>query len=317
MKLLKALTLSSILISASAFAVNCGDTITTKVKLTEDLNCSTHNGYSALTLRGNGILNGKGFKIITPNTNVGIYAEGNLIKVKNVVIEGNAQAIGVQGYNVKKLILNKVTANFMSMGVEYYSESNADCDRLRVSNSDLSSNNIGAKVFAPNCSYNSRFINSDFSNSGSTALVVSAKIVRILGKHNSVFDGSTNGFSLKGTEKVVVKDMDLSDSQISGTQIFVQSSKKVRVVDTILGNSDEGLHVYDSEEVIVNRSEVINANIGIKVANDRVPTSLDLKNSETGGNNIGLLVTSFGTTTFSNIAIDNNNVLDFYSIQNQ
>ena len=77
------------------------------------------------------------------------------------------------------------------------------------------------------------------------------------------------------------------------------------------------LHVYDSEEVIVNRSEVINANIGIKVANDRVPTSLDLKNSETGGNNIGLLVTSFGTTTFSNIAIDNNNVLDFYSIQNQ
>ena len=317
MKLLSVLTLSSILMSASAFAVNCGDTITTKVELTEDLDCSSHTGYSALTLRGDGVLNGKGFKIITPNTNVGIYAEGNLIKVKNVVIEGNAQARAVQGYNVKKLVLNKVTANFMNMGVDYYSESNADCDRLRVSNSDLSSNNIGAKVFAPNCTYNSRFINSDFSNSSSTALVVSAKIVRVKGKHNSIFDGSANGLSLKGTEKVIIRDMDFSDSQITGTQIFVQSSKLVKVVDTVLGNSDEGLHVYDSEEVIVNRSEVINANIGIKVANDRVPTSLDVKNSETGGNNIGLLVTSFGSTIFSNIAIDENNTLDFYSIQNQ
>lgn len=318
MKLTTSLVLAGLsLLSTSAMALTCGETLTSAVKMTEDLDCSGYEGYSALTLSENAVLKGGGHKIITPNTAVGIFARGNIIKVKNVTIEGAETAKGVEGYNVKKLILNKVTARDMNMGVDYYSEDNADCDRLRVSNSDLSSNNYGARVYAPNCEYNSRFINSDFSDSKITALNVQAKIVRILGKHNSNFDGSAHGFNLKGLEKVVIKDLDLSDSQIDGTQIFVHESDKVKIIDTVLGNANVGVHIYNSDTVIINRTEVVDSNIAVKVATDNKATNLVVKNSETAGNNLGVLVTSYGSTKFSNIDLSKRNIFDYVSVQNQ
>lgn len=304
-------------LSFSAFALNCGDTITTITEMTSDLDCSNYTGYSALTLRDDAILRGNGFKLISPNTSVGIYAEGNLIKVKNLTIEADATAKGVEGYNVQKLVLKNVTANNMNMGVDFYSEDYASCDRLKVVDSDLSSNNYGARVNAPSCDYTPKFINSDFSNSQITALKLSAKIVRILGKHNSVFDGSAHGFDLKGVEKVVIRDIDLSNSQIAGTQIFVYSTEFVKIKNTIVGNAQEGIHIYDANEVKIVNTEAINAGVGIKVANDQAATVLEIKGSETAGNNIGALVTSYGSVPFTAIAVDENNVFDYISVQNQ
>ncbi len=315
---MKLLTITALnLISLSAFALNCGDTITTEVKMTEDLDCSAHSGYSALSLRGEAILQGNGHRIITPNTTVGIYAEGDTIRIRNVKIEGSETAKAVEGYNVKKLILNKVIATDMYMGVDFYSEDDQSCDRLRVSNSDLSHNTYGARVNAPSCDYSPRFINSDFSYSKQVALSLSAKKIRILEKHNSIFDGSANGFNLKATEKVVIKDMDLSNAQIDGTQVFIYDTKLVRIVDSTLGNAAEGIHVYDAEEVIIKRSTILSAGVGIKIANDRKATKLLMRHTETEANNIGALVTSYGSTKFSEINIDDSNLFDYISVQNQ
>ena len=311
------LVLSMSLFSSSVFSLSCGDTITGIVRMQEDLDCTDFNGYSALSLREDAILNGRGFRIITPNTSVGIYAEGNTIKVRNVEIQGNQDAKGVEGYNVQKLIINNVIVTDMYMGVDFYSEDYLSCDRLRISNSIVSHNVYGARVNAPSCDYTPRFVNSDFSNSGNSALSISTKKIRLLGKHNNDFSNSTHGFSLKATETIVIRDLDLSDSQVGGTQIYIYDTESVRILDSVLGNSQEGIHIYDTSNVDIRRTEVGNTDIGIKVANDKRATDLLIKKTTTSGNSIGVLVTSFDSVTFSSIDVDKQNNFDFISIQNQ
>ena len=160
-------------------------------------------------------------------------------------------------------------------------------------------------------------MNSDFSNSGNSALSISTKKIRLLGKHNNDFSNSTHGFSLKATETIVIRDLDLSDSQVGGTQIYIYDTKSVRILDSVLGNSQEGIHIYDASNVDIRRTEVGNTDIGIKVANEKRATDLLIKKTTTSGNSIGVLVTSFDSVTFNSIDIDKQNNFDFISIQNQ
>ncbi|WP_372655705.1 hypothetical protein, partial [Halobacteriovorax sp.] len=190
--------------SYSVNALECGDSIEVDTVMTSDLDCSNYNGFAALEIKGDAVLNAKGHTISTPNTSVGIYAEGGLIKIRNLTIEGAPSAIGVMGYNVRKLVVNKTTAVDMFIGVDYYTADDYDCDRLRVSNSNLSSNEYGVRVNSPKCEYTPRFVNTDFSYSKSYALNVSAKIIRVNGVLGNDFSSSANGLLLHSQEKTAI-----------------------------------------------------------------------------------------------------------------
>ena len=151
--------------SYSASALECGDSIYEDTVMQADLDCSDYSGFAALEVKGDAVLNAKGHTITSPNTSVGIYAEGGLIKIKNLNLQGAPGSIGIMGYNVRKLVVNKTKASDMFIGVDYYTSDDYDCDRVRVSNSDLSANDYAVRVNSPNCEYTPRFVNSDFSSS--------------------------------------------------------------------------------------------------------------------------------------------------------
>ncbi len=317
---MKAIILGLSILATQAFAIECGDTIyNQEVELTSDLDCSSMSGFAALELKGTSKLKGHGFKVISPNTSVVIYAEGSEVKVKNTIIEGSESNIGIQGYNVGKLVVKKVTANNMRIGVDYYAEENFSCTRLRIVESDLSSNNLGAKVYSPNCEKFPLIKETNLSNSADRALYIEANRVRITGNHNNNFSNSANGMSLKGTDKVVLKELDLANSSIDGTQAFIYDSGVVKLRDSKFGNSaGTAVDMYEVDEVIVNRSEFVASGVGLKVASDSVSTSLTVKNSDSSSNiTAGVLAVSYGAVKFANIDTTENNSLDYVSIQNQ
>jgi hypothetical protein len=288
--------------------------------MTSDLDCSAYSGFSALNVKGNGILKGQGHKVISPNTSVGIYAEGQAIKIMDVEIQGSASAIGISGYNVVRLVVDNVKASGMNIGVYYYTEVDYDCDRLKVMDSDLSGNNFGAKVSSPQCEYFPRFLRTDLSNSYVYALNLSAKKIKIKEIQDNIYDGSANGLMLKATESITVSGLDLASAQIDGTQIFAYQSPQIKMNDVKVGNNQsEGIHLYDIADIELNKVEAVGSGVGIKVATDQVASKLVVANSKTSSNSAaGLLVTSYGPLKLQSINISNkNSFLDGVSIQNQ
>tara|TARA_B100001971_G_C18268010_1_gene596150 strand:- start:5691 stop:6632 length:942 start_codon:yes stop_codon:yes gene_type:complete len=296
---------------SNVYALNCGDTITTKVRLTEDLDCSEYTGYAALIIKENGILQGNDFSIIAPNTSAVIYAEGGDIRVRRTNIIGSENNIGVMGYNVQKLVVNNSNIDGAYIGVDYYTEDSYACDRLRVSNSHVRNNEYAVRVNAPNCDYVPRFVNNDFSNSKSFALNITSKRIRLVEKQNNIFDGSSNGLLLKSDELIRIKDLDLSNAQIAGSLIYVYSSAKLVVDGAKLANGYEGIHAYDVADVRIRNVLAENMQTGIKVVNESVTTSLKVRNTETNGNNIGLLIAKYGNAEFSEVKLINNMINDY------
>ncbi|MAZ47441.1 MAG: hypothetical protein CME65_02695 [Halobacteriovoraceae bacterium] len=300
--------------SLSTFAINCGDTITSKTVLEEDLDCSSYQGFAALTLRGDAILQGRDHKIISPNTSVGIYAEGNDIRVRRTIIEVSESAIGVMAYNVSKMVVNNSDISNARIGVDYYTEDEFACDRLRISNSTLVNNTNAAKVNAPNCEYTPRFVNNDFSSSKGFALDLVSKKIRIVEKQGNNFYGSANGLLLSASERVTVAGIDLSDDQIAGTSVYVYSSNEVRLRNLTLGNTEEAIHIYDSSNIKIRKASISNTDIGIRVTNDQSDTDLLIARSDVSGD-IALLVSGYGSAVFNQVELKNS-VFDGSMIEN-
>lgn len=296
---------------SNVYALNCGDTITTTVKLESDLDCSDYTGFAALIIKENGILQGNDFSVISPNTSAVIYAEGGDIRVRRTNIVGSENNIGVMGYNVQKLVVNKSNIDGAYIGVDYYTEDSFACDRLRVSNSNVRGNEFAVRVNAPNCDYVPRFVNNDFSNSKNFALNITSKRIRLVEKQNNIFTGSSNGLLLKSDELIRIKDLDLSDAQIAGSLIYVYSSQKLVVNGAKLANAYEGIHAYDVAEVKIKNVLAENMEVGIKVVNESVDTDLKIKNSETNNNNIGVLISRFGNALFTEVDLVGNLINDF------
>jgi nitrous oxidase accessory protein NosD len=316
--------LSSILflsLSLPTMALQCGDSLNTDTVMTEDLDCSSYSGYAALTLRGEMVLRGNGFRIISPNTQIGVYSEfGSKVKVKNLEVQTNSSAVGVVGYNVEKLVVRNVTVSGARIGVDFYAEDGFDCERLKVVDSTLTFNDYGIKVYSPNCEYSPNIKNTDLSNSKAYALNLKAKKVNLSGLKDNNFDNSENGIMLSASEIARVRDLDLSESGIPGTQVFVYDTAKVKVKDSKFGNSYEGVHIYDAQEVIIRNIEVVNSYVGLKVATERVSTQFSgRKISSEGNESAGVLLTSFSENKFSLIDLEEskNSILDGAAILNQ
>jgi hypothetical protein len=303
------------LLTSQVFAVECGDTLTENTKLTQDLDCSNYSGFAALTLRGNTILQGNNHRIISPNTTVGIYAEGGDIRVRRTTIETNADAIGIMAYNVQKMIVNKSNISNSYIGVDYYTDDTFACDRLRISNSTLTNNQYAAKVIAPNCDYVPRFVNNDFSNSRQYALNISSQKIRLLEKQQNIFTGSENGLLLQASDKIKLVGLNLQNDGIIGTSIFIYSTDKVRAKNLVLGNAQEGLHIYDAKDVVIKNTQVDNADVGLKVVNESVDTTVTIKKSDVTNSNIALIIEGFGSGQFTSVT-KQNNILDGYVVEN-
>lgn len=298
----------SLLGALSTFAVECGDTITDKVRLTEDLDCSSYQGFAALILRDNAILQGNNFRIISPNTSAGIYAEGGNIKVRSTQIIVDESSIGVMAYNVSKMIVNKSNISNARIGVDYSTEDEFACDRLRISNSTLTNNEFAAKVNAPNCDYTPRFVNNDFSNSKNYALNIISKKIRIAEKQNNSFFQSQNGLLLSASEKITLAGLDLSDDQIAGTSIFVYSSNIVRLKNLVLANSTESIHIYDAADIKLRNVSADASDIALRVTNESQDTNLKIVGSNLVSD-IALIANSFGSATFNEVSTKKSNLL--------
>lgn len=295
------------------FALNCGDSITGKVQLEEDLDCSNYSGFSALSISGNAILQGNGHSIISPNTNTVIYAEGNDIRIRRTNIVGSANNIGVMGYNVQKLVVNKSTIDNAFIGVDYFTEDNFACDRLRVSNSNARGNQYAVRVNAPNCDYVPRFVNNDFSNSQIYALNLSSKKIRLIEKQNNNFSGSANGLLLNASELIRIKDLDMTNTGIAGSLIYAFQSAKLVVNGAKLSGAYEGIHAYDVADVKIKRVVASDMQVGVKVVNESVDTNLVVRRTTTNNNNIGLLIEEFAGAQMNSVQLINNNFNDFVS----
>lgn len=272
------ITALALTLSANIFALECGETLTQSTTMTQDLDCSNYQGFAALNLKGNKILlNGNGHRIITPTTNVGVYAEGGRIAVLNLEVEGGQKTIGFQGYNTYKLELNHVSAKGMRIGADYTTESNFSCRRLKVTNSNLSSNEIAVKVNSQSCQKPPRLLNNDFSESKNYALNIISKRFFINGLKNNNYSNSANGIIGKASELAVVKDVDFSKFNIQGNQVFIYDSKQVRVKrSNFEGSSSQtgAVHIYNSELVKVNRNSFDGNYLDLKVSNGSQATDL-------------------------------------------
>lgn len=308
--------------SYSSYALECGQILSETTAMSEDLDCSNYEGYSALRLTGEMVLRGNGFKVISPNTQVGIYAEyGGKVKVRDLEVQGNSESVGVVGYRVDKLVVKNVKVSDVRIGVDYYAEADFNCDRLKVVDSELTSNQYAIKVFSPNCDYTPNIKNTDLSFSKNYALNIIAKRVRVSGFKSNVFDGSTNGVFLSGSEIVAIVDLDLADAQIDGTQAFIYNSGRVNIRRSSFGNNySEGLHIYDAADVRITDVDVRNSGVGIKVATEKVATNfVGRRISSTGNSTAGVILTSFEDVKFSNITFKErqNNIEDVVNIANQ
>jgi len=310
------LAMALTLLSTGTYALECGDSLSADTVMEQDLDCSNYEGFAALSLSGDMILNGNGHKIISPNTYAGLYTETGKVKVKNLEIAGKADGVGIMSYNTRKLVVKNVTATDMFIGVDYNVSEDFDCDRVKIKGSNLSSNEYGVRISSPLCSFAPNILDSDFSFSKSYALNITANKIRINGLKSNTFDNSSNGLLLSGSEKVVVKNLDLSESGIDGTQVFSYSSGLVRIKDSKFGNNSyEGIHIYDAQKVVIRRVEAHNSGVGIKVVNENVATEfLGRKIASSGNETAGLLIDSSTSVKFSSITFDEsvNNVVEAY-----
>ncbi|MAF77056.1 MAG: hypothetical protein CME63_05110 [Halobacteriovoraceae bacterium] len=307
---------------SSSFALECGQVLNETTVMTEDLDCSNYQGYSALKLTGEMTLRGNGFKVISPNTSVGVYAEyGGKVKVVDLEVQGNAQSVGIVGYRVEKLVVKRSKVSDVRIGVDFYAEEDFNCDRLKVVESDLSSNQYGIKVFSPNCEYAPNIKDTDLSFSKEYALNIKARKVRITGLKSNIFDGSKRGLLLSGSEIVAIKDLELADSAIEGTQAFIYDSGKVNIRRSQFGNNlSEGIHIYDAAQVRITNVEVANSDVGIKVATEKVATDFKGRSISSAGNTTaGVILTSYGDIKFSEINFKErrNDIQDTVNIANQ
>lgn len=176
------------------------------------------------------------------------------------------------------------------------------------------------KVYAPNCEYSPNIKNTDLSNSKNYALNLKARIVNVSGLKENIFDNSENGVMVSASQIARIRELDLSDSGIPGTQVFVYDTEQVNVRNSKFGNSYEGVHIYDAKTVIVRDVEVVNSYVGLKVATEKVSTNFSgRKISSSGNESAGVLLTSFSSNKFSSIDLfeSKNDVQDVAAILNQ
>lgn len=308
-----------LLASTVAFGVECGDNIVDQeVHLSENLDCSSYEGFSALTLRGSSKLFGHGYKVIAPNASSVIYAEGDEIKIVGLELQGHSDGRGIQAYNVKKLVTAYNKSENMATGLDYYTEPDFACSGVVSYRNHLKNNNFAIRVSSPNCSWAPRIYRTDMSNSKVVAANIKANNIVVSGKHYNKYSGSESALNLRASNIALVKHINLKDSGIVGGQVFIHQTKTAIIYNAAFGNvSHTAVDMYEVEKVRVYGAHFANSDIGLRIANSSTSTDFKARYARSAGNaSFGVLLTTQGDAEFTNIDIDHesNNFSDYVSL---
>lgn len=291
----------------TTFANLCGSLVKTNISLKEDLICNEESKSVLTVVKKGAIINGNGFKIIAPQAQIKIRILADNVLINNVHMVGAGHSTGVQIYNVKNAAVIKSVITNHNIAIDEYSN-NQDCGELALVGNNLSySQTFAIKINAKNCRLSPFLEGNDLSYSGDYALSINMKKVFLTSFSKNNLNYSRNGIYLSGN-KVNVQGFKLDSSYIGEKAIFIEGAKKVIARNLNVSgqyNSGEGLHIYNSEKILIDGVIADHHEVGIKIAGEsKNIKSLLITNSRADNNLVyGLMITSYGSAWLKKLAI--------------
>lgn len=296
-----------LLLPLTALANLCGSVVNSNLTLKEDLICESETESVLTVVKKGVIINGNGFKIIAPQAHTKIRVLSDNVLINNVNLVGNGTGIGIEIYNVKNAAIFKSVINDHNIGIDEYSNSH-DCGELAVVGNNITrSKTFAIRINAKHCRLSPFLEANDLSYTGDYALSVNMKKVYLTSFSKNNLDFSRNGIYLSG-DKVNVQGFSLNSANIGEKAIFIEGAKKVIARDLNLSgemNTGEGLHIYNSEKILIDNVIADHREVGIKIAGEaRKIKSLEIINSRADHNTMyGLFITSYGASWLKKLAL--------------
>lgn len=249
-------------------AVECGDVITTAVRLDRNLICTTD---PALTVTG-GALNLNGFTVVCNQTSVGVLLDGSGARLRHGAVTGCAVAVWIGGQGQHRVL--DVTASASSQGVFVESDGNLltfshvlrgledAAVQVNGSNNRLNFNDVAGST------------DQGFEINGNDNRVIGNRIagiaegVQLVGEGNFVLRNDIIGATDRGVEVRAgghrIAGNRIADGAADGIALLSNGSQVVS--NTIVGNGDQGLFVSGSgntlerNRVLLNRVDLTDTN---------------------------------------------------------
>lgn len=276
----------------------CGSVVKSSLTLKEDLICETETESVLTVTKKATIINGNGFKIIAPRAHTKIRVLADNVLIHNINLVGNGDGIGIEIYNVKNAAVFKSNISYHNIGVDEYSNDSI-CGELALVNNNIShAKTFGIRINADHCKLSPFLEGNDLTYSGDYALSINMRKVYLTSFSNNNLNFSRNGIYLSG-HKVNVQGFKLDSSHIGEKAIFIEGAHKVMAKNLNLSGENgtgEGLHIYNSEKILIDSVTANNREVGIKIAGEEKPMKkLKIINTRADRNRLyGLYITSYG-----------------------
>lgn len=286
------------LLPLTSYASLCGSLVKSNLMLKEDLICEEETESVLTVVKKGVIVNGNGYKIIAPKAHTKIRVLADNVLINNVNLVGNGQGIGIEIYNVKNAAVIKSSMPNHNIGVDEYSDDHSCGELALVGNNISYSKTFAVRISARHCKLSPFLEANDFSHSGDYALSVNMKKVFLTSFSKNNLNYSKNGIYLSG-HKVNVQGFKLDSAHIGEKAIFIEGAHKVIARNLNVSgenNTGEGIHIYNSEKILLDNVIADHHEVGIKIAGEaRKIKSLTILNSRADRNLLyGLYITSYG-----------------------
>lgn len=285
------------------------------VHFLENLSCATPNHVGLEVWADKASVEGHGFAIRSPGSEIGLFVVGSGTAVRNLEVSG-VSGYGLMAYDTNgfKLQNNRLRGNLV--GANIYTDS-ATTTGLEVSGNDMSGNAFSALIFSgdgvrtdnPSISGNS------FANTGGYAVAIDAQNAALNGSQNNVYSGSRGALYLS-SGNFTITNLDLSRSGATGPQIFVDSAQNLSVSNVNLtytapalsSQEREALHLYRVGTATVSKLTVTNSDVGFKATTEMgTNTVINLTGSTlTNAKTAAVMLQSWDSTSFGKVSITGN-----------
>lgn len=309
--------------------VNCGDTITESVEITNDLNCPNTVGF-ALNIVGSNIVV-KGKKINAPNATAAIYAEGSNITLQNFDAQGVQNGYGVLAYNTPGIKIDDNNFSNNQIGIMVYTDSLTLNDIKITDNKATNSTVAGIRTGfdAPGAINNPIISENDVSNSRGYSILIEAVTLNTVTDDNNM-KNSQHGIYIEAAD-VTLKDLDFSpnsgrcgrtvvNNSVYGVTIFIANAQNVVVRNVDVSNNRPGYQTigldlyrpikFDIQGLIADYNMA-----GLKIENEMgtAPTGTVSKCSFKKNELAGILIQSYDGSPYGVVKISSSNKFDLLS----
>ena len=259
---------------------------------------------------------GHGFSLSAPQATVGLYLQGMNLKVKNLIIDGLTNGIGILTYNTNNLTIQSSECASNSIGIQVYSDTNASYGSVFTQNKLSSNSMFGLRFTGSVYSNNPTITNNDFSQSGGYALAIYGDGLNMSDSQANIYTGSSSGLYLSGGN-FNLSNLNLSGAQIKQTPVFATDAyitiNNSNLTPSSVADSTQqriGLHLYKIKTANISQLQVVGADVAIKIATDSgVASSVSVTNSTLTQSIVaGFMIQSYDGSGFGSINIQNNDL---------